>query len=225
MKEKPINKKEVLRYLGYKNQAIDEITNKLIEQSMEEIKKITNERYVYKLFDISRENNKIFLKESNFELMGEDIKKHLKNSDQCILMAITLGHDVDTRIRYYEKISMDKALILDACASTIIEEISDRLCKEIEENLKKNNKALTRRYSPGYGDLSLDIQGEFLSIIDAKKTIGLTSTSNSILIPRKSITAIMGIVDIKNRKRINNCINCNNYNSCIFSKGDENCGA
>lgn len=225
MKEKFINKKEVLRYLGYKNQDIDLITNKLIEESMEEIKKIANERYVYKLFDIFRKDDKIFLKESNFELKGKNIKKHLKNSEQCILMGITLGHGVDTRIRYYEKTSMDKALILDACASTIIEEISDRLCKEIEENLKKNKKALTGRYSPGYGDLPLDIQGDFLSIIDAKKAIGLTSTSNSILIPRKSITAIMGIVDIKDRKRINKCIDCNNYNSCIFSKGDENCGA
>ncbi len=225
MDKNPIDKKEILRYLGYKNQEIDEITNNLIDEAIEEIKKIVEKRYVYKVFDISRKENKIFLENTKFELKGDNIKEHLKKSKKCILLGISLGHKIDTRIRYYEKISMDKALILDACATTVIEDISNEICKKIAKTLKKDEKSLTRRYSPGYGDLSLDIQGKFLSLIDARKTIGLTSTNSNILIPRKSITAIMGIIDIKDKEKKPTCRDCNKYSTCIFSKGDERCGS
>lgn len=225
MIESYINKEEVLRYLGYKNQELDQITSTLISDSIEEIRSLIDERYIFEVFDIFRKENKLILKGSNFELKGNDIKKHLKDSQQCILLGVSLGHKVDTRIRYYEKTSMDKALILDACATAAIEEISNRICEEIKRKLKKDNKTLTRRYSPGYGDLPLNIQGDFLSMINAEKEIGLTSTPNSILIPRKSITAIMGVIDIKDEKIKSSCLNCNNYNTCMFSKGDERCGS
>ena len=79
---------------------------------------------------------------------------------------------MDFKIRYYEKTNITKALILDACATTAIEEICDKICEDLEEMVKKDNMALTTRYSPGYGDLPIDIQG-FLSVLRAEKPIGL----------------------------------------------------
>ena len=90
--------------------------------------------------------------------------------------------------------------------------------------VSKGGKALTPRYSPGYGDLSINIQNQLLDILDAKKSIGLSATSNNILIPRKSVTAIIGIIDDKYKKLENACLNCSKYESCNFRKGDEICG-
>lgn len=223
MNKSPKNKGEVLRYLGYKGQNIDNITNLLIEESMEEMRKLIYERYDYKIFNIFKDETDLWLRDSNFKLVGHDIKKHLSKSEECILLGVTLGHDVDRRIRYYEKISMDKALILDACATTAIEEVCDEICEEIESELEKSNKKLTKRFSPGYGDFPLDIQGKFLSVIGASKSIGLTSTYSSILIPRKSVTAIMGIIDINDKKEEKNCLECNKYSTCMFREGDGEC--
>ena len=39
-------KKEVLRYLAYKNQELDRITHELIDESMIEISSIAKERYL-----------------------------------------------------------------------------------------------------------------------------------------------------------------------------------
>lgn len=161
-------KKEVLRYLGYKDQKIDSITDRLIEVAMDEIKSLIKERYIYKFFNISKEKGKLNLMGSNLDLVGNDIKEHLNKSEVCVLMAVTLGHAVDTKIRYYEKTSMTKALILDACATAFIEEVCDRICREIEEKLEEG-KVLTSRYSPGYGDLPINIQNDFLLTLDAKK--------------------------------------------------------
>ena len=219
-----INKDEVLRYLGYKDQVLDGITNRLMDESIKEINDLMEEKYVYKFFNITRGKGKLWIKDTNLRLLGEDIKKHLAHSESCILMAVTLGHEVDTIIRYYEKISMTKAIILDACASTAIEEICDEVNDELEVKVSKDNKVLTSRYSPGYGDLPIDMQNSLLDILGAKKSIGLSVTSHNILIPRKSVTAIIGIVDPKYKKEEISCINCNKYNSCNYRRGDVRCG-
>lgn len=218
------NKAEILRYLGYRNQEIDSVTNMIIEEAIDEINYLKKEKYIYRFFCISKGKGKLLLDNSSLKLIGNDIKKHLNKSESCVLMAATLGHDVDTKIRYYEKTSMTKALILDACATAAIEEICDRLCEDIGDIIAQDNKKLTSRYSPGYGDFPLNIQSDFLEVLGAKKSIGLTASSESILIPRKSVTAIAGIIDIESKAEEISCLNCNKYAACNFSKGDARCG-
>ena len=219
------DKNEVLRYLGYRGQGLDRNMDGLVETLMDEIKDLIRERYDYKTFNISKDRDNLYIGNGRFKLIGNDIRRHLEGTDRCILMAVTLGHEVDTRIRYYEKVSMTKALILDACATMEIEKICNRICSEIEASLMEDNKRLTSRYSPGYGDLPLDIQKEFLALLGGEKSIGLTASSTSILIPRKSVTAIVGIVDIENKVQEKTCLDCNKYSTCMFNKGDERCGS
>lgn len=75
-----VERKEVLRYLGYKNQKIDKNTINLIEICSEEIISICKERFVYKIFDIEKEDGGIFLLDSMLVLKGDDINNHLINS-------------------------------------------------------------------------------------------------------------------------------------------------
>lgn len=223
MDEKEIIKKEVLRYLGYKDQVVDRITERLIEESIDEAKILSQDRYSYKTFKIIRNNSEIRLEASSLVLVGEDIKRHLSKSENCILLAASLGHDVDTKIKYYEKIDMAKALILDACATALIEDLCDRICREIEVDLKKQGKKLTSRYSPGYGNFPIGIQNDFLLNLDAKRSIGLNASSTSILIPRKSVTAIVAIVDMDDEIEAKACITCDKYSTCNFKKGANGC--
>lgn len=214
---------EALRYLGYKGQKIDRTTEELVNDTRLEIESLIRERYIYEFFPIDKDDQGIKLKGSILNLSGSDIKTHLKNSDTCVLIALTLGHSLDTRIRYYEKTSMTRALILDAWATAFTEKICDDICMEIESKLPLG-KALTSRYSPGYGDLPITIQGDFLSALEAEKSIGLTASSHSILIPRKSVTAIVGLVDREDKKEEIACLSCNKYEDCNFRKGGNICG-
>lgn len=219
-----IDKNEVLRYLGYRGQVLDDITNKLINESIKEIGDLIEEKYVYRVLDINRNKGELWIKDTNLKLLGKDIKKHLANSNSLVLKAVTLGHNIDKTIRYYEKTSMAKAMIIDACASAAIEEICNRVNYELGEKVYKVNKKLTSRYSPGYGDLPIDMQKGLLDILETKKSIGLSVTSHNILIPRKSVTAIMGIVDANYKQEEIDCLNCDKYDSCNYRKGDVRCG-
>lgn len=166
-----INKNEVLRYLGYKGQDIDENIVNLIEECREEIKKIITPRFMYEYKDIIQIDEAIEVVNTKLILYGKDIKEHLKDSKQCVLMAVTLGNDVERKTRLYEKINLTKALILDACATTAVEEVCDYVERIVKEKAILNNKDITFRYSPGYGDLPLDVQSSFLRALDAQKKL------------------------------------------------------
>ena len=66
--------------------------------------------------------------------------------------------------------------------------------------MSKEGKSLTMRYSPGYGDLDISANKDILQVLDAHKRIGVTVTNTGIMIPRKSVVALIGITNKKNSK-------------------------
>ena len=223
--ELDINKEEVLRYLGYKGQDIDENLTNTIEECREEIKKVITPRVVYSYKNIKSSDDGVEVITTNLILKGNDIKEHLKNSTECVLMAVTLGNEVEKRTRLYEKTNLTKALILDACATTAVEEVCDIVENSVKEKAILSGMNITFRYSPGYGDLPLDVQNSFLRALDAQKKIGLTVSENNLLFPRKSVTAIIGIVNSGIEKKKKSCKECSNYENCSFRREGETCGA
>ena len=212
-----INKGEVLRYLGYNNQDLDEKISTQIDMAIEEIKVITKERFTYDIFEIKMKDGRIELSNSNLIFNGKDIRSHLKGCSKCAVMAATLGVEVDRKIMTYSKIDLMKSLILDACATTAIEIICDKIEDEIREIAKAEGFNITSRYSPGYGDFSLDIQVELLRNLDAYRKIGLSTTNNFILLPRKSVTAVIGFHHEEVIQKKKKCTVCKNIN-CNFRK-------
>ncbi|MGM0603067.1 MAG: Vitamin B12 dependent methionine synthase activation subunit [Bacillota bacterium] len=193
-----IDRKEVLRYLQTSNDIEDENINRLIDESIREIKKLINFRYLYQKFPIEVKKDGVEIKNTTLTLKGKAIRAHLQNSHKIYLMAATIGSAVDKKISFYEKVSVTKSMIFDACATTAIEEGCDRVEAEIKkEVLDEGYKDITFRYSPGYGDLGIDIQREFLRILAAPKKIGLTASKYNLLQPGKSVTAVIGVLTEK----------------------------
>ena len=219
MQDIQIKKSKVLRYLGYRGQEIDRNIDELINQSIEEIKVKMEAKYIYKIFELDKKKG-LSIKGTDLYLKGESIGRHLENSNSCILMASTLGHRVDKLIRYYEKLNMTKAIVVDSCASVAIEEVCNRINNELEGLMSGKGEFITSRFSPGYGDLTLDIQEKFVNLLNAQRLIGLTTTSSNLLIPRKSVTAIIGIAGKKHEKEKSNCLDCSQYKDCNFREGE-----
>ncbi|WP_090090715.1 vitamin B12 dependent-methionine synthase activation domain-containing protein [Clostridium uliginosum] len=220
-----INEQEVLRYLGHKGQVVDESIRVMLNECREEIKTLITPRFVYNYNNIKLLESGVEVEGTSLFLIGNDIKEHLKNSKECVLMAVTLGNEIEKKTRLYEKTNLTKALILDACATTAVEEVCDYVEDIIRKEANLKDKGITFRYSPGYGDLPLDIQNNFLRALDAQKKIGLTVSSHDLLFPRKSVTAIIGIVNKEVKVKKKSCSECSNYSNCKFRREGETCGA
>lgn len=220
-----IPKDEVLRYLGYKKQKLSKSIDELIDKTIDESKKLIMPKCIYFKYKKHTKEDGIYVDKTNLILKGKDIENHLLYANEIFIIAATVGIKIEQKIKLYEKLDLTKALILDSCATVAIEEFLDELEEKIKLDARKKNLATTFRYSPGYGDLPLDIQKDIINTLKADKAIGLTVSSHHLLFPRKSVTAIMGLIPIDKEAKQRGCEACKNYNNCNFRKEGINCGA
>lgn len=153
-------------------------------------------RFVFKQFALLPETEAAgrSLQGASLHLAGQDIACLLQNAENCLLLATTLGGEVDGLIRRAEICDVSRALLLDACASAAVENLCEQLQNKLREYLQKQAVFLTARFSPGYGDLPLGCQAQFCATLDTVRSIGLTVSQSGLLLPRKSVTAVIGLL-------------------------------
>lgn len=165
-----------------------------MERAADQIEKSASARYIYNVFELIREEEgPISLKGSSLRLPGKDIASLLKECSRCILLTVTIGGTVDRILRRAQISDMADAVLLDFCASSAAEDLCGRIHSDLEEEYEKKGLYLTDRFSPGYGDLPIGLQSEICRVLQTDKRLGLTVNSGNMLIPSKSITAVIGI--------------------------------
>lgn len=196
-----------------------------IERAVRTVESVAAARYTYAVFDIDSVSDtaSVTLKGAALQLTGTDIVSLLDGCGRCILMAVTLGPQLDRAIRKEQLASMSDALLLDLCASSAADDLCNRIYLDLEEEFLTRGFFLTDRFSPGYGDLPVELQSEICRALQAEKRIGLSVTSGSMLLPVKSITAVIGISRRPQPKKISGCKNCKMKETCSFRKAGKIC--
>lgn len=171
-----MNLKEIMSFLKI-DKLTPEIEN-LVSALWQEIEKNAVKRYRAVPFSVV---------EPPFKLIGEDIENHLNGCNEGFLFVATLGSSIDTLIKKTQLKSMRDAVVLDAVASSYLESFCDEICAKLSEAHK-----ITSRFSPGYGDLPLEIQPYLLKAAGADK-IGVSNLESLMMVPSKTVSAIIGI--------------------------------
>lgn len=208
------NLEKTTKMLGYKKQAPDAVTEEKIQQAGRILTAAEQTKWVYKYYELGAE---FTVPQANLALQGRDIQAHLAHCHGCILLALTLGDGVETAIRSAEASDMSLAVILDLMASDLIEQYAQQAQVLVQDRLRERELFSTPRYSPGYGDFPLDIQASFLKAVDAHRAIGLSASKTGILLPRKSITAVMGVAHQPVKGRLAGCKTCTLRDKCEWN--------
>lgn len=217
-----VNIDEVLRYMGCPPEQADETLKNTVGQCASLLLKAARPRWAFRAFPISHQEGGIGLS-GGLLLPGKDISSHLEGCDQVVLFCATLSAQVDQLIRQAESRDMLQALCLDCCATAAVEQ----LCDQVEEYIHGQypNCYFPFRYSPGYGDLPLSVQGSLLSLLDAPRKLGLCSSSSYILTPRKSVTALIGVSSTPVSSSKRSCVSCPAGDHCQYRKAGGHCGS
>lgn len=210
-----VNKKEILRYLGYGKNIADETVNNIIDECLKDLENYSDMKSIYKYFPLKIKNDNIKL--GNICVKSQNLKKNLLGCNEVVIFAATLGARVDLLIKKYSKIAMSKAVILQAASAAYIEEYCDLCQNEIIKENEKRNLFIRPRFSPGYGDFSIEHQKDIISLLDCPRKIGLTLTDSLMLVPSKSVTAVMGVSPISQKCHIKGCEECNKFD-CNFRR-------
>ena len=220
----------VLKGLGYKNQIIAKDLSNEIHNCIKNCITYSNPKYCYRVMDIKHiSESEIELCNSTLTLKSKNLCYHLRNASKVVVFAATLGVSFDNYLRISQIKSINSALILDVCASEYVESFCDFLQEDIRQKEALSNYMFLPRFSPGYGDFDISIQPSILDILNAQRLIGLTCSSTFIMLPRKSVSAIIGLIhknDAPTKHYIDDsaCGICQFNQNCELKKGGFICG-
>ena len=216
-----LNTDEVLRYMGCPPEQADAPLRAQVDTCARELLGVVRPRWSCRVVGVAFEPDGVRL-EGGLLLPGADLKRHLTGCVRAAVFCATLGAGVDALIRRTERLDMAQALTLDCCASAAVETVCDRIEAELQG--KFPGCSFPFRYSPGYGDLPLDVQGPLLELLDAPRRVGLCASASHILTPRKAVTAILGVAEGEIEQTKRSCLSCPAQGGCQYRKAGGHCG-
>ena len=209
---------EALRYLGVRSDPDGRLRAQMTGLAAELTSQITP-RYTWRVLFLSRTAGTLCA--SSIPLPGNSAARMLADCDRCALLVCTLGTAFDALVRRMQPRDMARAVMLDALGSAYVEAACDAAEQEIAQRFPKGY--LTDRFSPGYGDLPLDIQPMLLEAAEAHR-IGVSLTPSLLMNPQKSVSALVGIADRPQMARIRGCAYCAMNRTCTLRKAGKTCG-
>ncbi|MBE7065825.1 MAG: Vitamin B12 dependent methionine synthase activation subunit [Ruminococcaceae bacterium] len=186
-----IERREIKRYMcaGGAGEDIDCIIDECLKET--EKSGVFNYTVCYRLYNCTARE-----KICNFgfsEIASSDLSKNLSNCEKALVFAATCGIGIDRLVSKYNRISPVKALCMQAIGTEHAEKLCDKFEDDIKKELAENGYITKPRFSPGYGDLPIELQTDIFRELQCTAKAGITLNENLLMTPTKSVTAIIGI--------------------------------
>ena len=154
---------------------------------------------------------------------GGDIRRHLAGCTEAVLLAVTLGPGADAQIRRAGVGDVAAGAASDALASVLAEQAAEAAEARLRALAAAEGMYLTGRYSPGYGDWPIGVQPRLAALLDTPRRIGLCVTDSCLMLPRKSVTAALGLSRAPVTGYRAGCAHCRLRDKCEYRKRGETC--
>jgi len=202
--ETAIKEKEVLRFLGYRGAPADARISSLTSELIDLFSANIVPKSVYGVWDCQIDSSTAAF--GGMTVKSRSLACHLADCRSAVLLAATLGTEADALLRRLSVQDMEKAVVAQGVCAAMIEAYCDSIEGEIFEKTEFRGLYPTTRFSPGYGDFDISHQKDILKILNCSR-IGLALTDGYMLIPTKSITAVIGFSQGK-RQVTGKCDSC-----------------
>ena len=188
-----VDAKETKRYAGLSKTDFDEAA---IAEACEEALLLAEPRARWEMFEYDCETGCV-ASVPPFTMEGTVVRRHLAGAERVVFLAATVGEKIEEAIsRHFDEGRYAHSVLLDAAATAAVEQVCDACEVMLRPQLAKEGFSMRWRFSPGYGDWDIHAQPELLRLTQAA-SIGVSLTESLMLCPRKSVTAVIGLVSGK----------------------------
>lgn len=185
----PVDRGEVFRYAACRRPGAEE--ERLLDSCLEELGDRLRYAVCFTTVPVNAWGGRLDLGFAQVE--SRDLARWLDGCREALVFAATTGLELDRLISRYSRVSPSRALVFQAVGAERIEALCDTFCAAQGAELARSGRGLTRRFSPGYGDLPLSVQREIFQLLDCPRKIGLSLNESLLMTPSKSVTAIAGV--------------------------------
>ena len=182
------NRREILRYAQCPG-CTDEAMLSVMEGCMKECEDASaiSGRVSYTqlpILSLDKKSGQIDLE--HVRIVSTSLSANLEGCEEVVVFAATVGPAIDRMIKKYNRLDPVKALFMQAIGAERVETLCNMFCESYPQKLRP-------RFSPGFGDLLLDIQPQVLALTNATKNLSITLDAGFLMSPSKSVTAFAGI--------------------------------
>lgn len=179
-----IDERSVLRHQGYrKSSPVADRVKGMFTEAVSRARELAQPRGIWKIEKTG--DCPIFL--------SKQVERLLRGCVEVVLFAVTAGSAIEAEVsRLMEEGEMAEAVMLDSIASEVAEGCAIYLNKLVRSDAHRRSLHLTPRFSPGFGDWPLERQRDLFVALDPSH-IGIKLTESCVMIPRKSISALLGL--------------------------------
>lgn len=204
----------VRRYAGLKS---SDFPPERIREAAQTVRLVAEGQGSVRYYPYDSANHTIIAESGNLTLSSDAIRRHLADAEQIAVMAVTIGSAVERSIdEAFSTGEYSHALLLDAAATTATEACADHLNRTITAEARRRGLFTAFRFSPGYGDWDITVQPDIVRLSEGN-SIGITVTESSMLLPRKSVTAVVPLRAQKAEALAHGCSVCT-YQTCLSRK-------
>ena len=204
----------IRRYAGLKS---SDFSPERLRQAAQTIRLLAEGQGSVRYYPYDNSTHTIIAESGDLTLTSDAIRRHLTDANEVAVMAVTIGNAVEHVIEEaFSSGEYSHALLLDAAATTATEACADYINRTITAEARRRGLYTAFRFSPGYGDWEITVQRDIVRLAKGD-SIGISVTKSSMLIPRKSVTAVVPLREQKAEAISYGCSACT-YQKCPSRK-------
>lgn len=191
-------KKQVLKSEKINTDNNDERANNIriaLDGCIRKARLICLPKYIFADKKIIEFKNDSILLEGGISFYTKKITSYIHGASNIVLFAVTIGEGLEAEAG---KLTSDKdplnGYLLDRIGSFAVESMAENMERKLRKDYSLKKKSVSSRFSPGYCDWPIEDQFNAAKIIDLSK-VGIRLTEGCMMVPKKSITAIVAIAD------------------------------
>ena len=209
-----INRKRVLRDIGYAPDAEPSVRIvSLVNEYIANANQFIAPSFSYVIRDIELVTGNKVIIEYGVIFESGVIARLLEKAVKVAVFVLTIDNYLeDAAARLARDGLVLQSAVLDAIGSDAAERLADYVESQISEIAHNQGFTISRRFSPGYCDWDVNQQKKVFEAMQGDYA-GVTLTDGCLMIPRKSISGIIGIGPIEIEK-YNPCNTCDKHD-CV----------
>lgn len=208
-----LDRKEVLRYLGYRGQEVTPELDARLDSAIASCLAIGRARASIAVYRVAGREElpdgtpQVTLADTALTLVGTSMQRHMRGARKVGVLAVTIGMGVERELKRLSLTDRLGQVLFDAAATTMVERAADAAEATLVGMAAREGLYTNFRFSPGYGDMPMQTQHVLLDALDARR-LGITLSPTLLMTPTKSVTAVVGMFDAPQPSTHASCADC-----------------
>jgi len=211
-----IDRQRVLHNIGYgADRKLPSRIASLINEYVENAYYLIEPSYSCVIRDIKLVQGSSVFIDGSIAFQSQVIAQLLEQCHKAAVFLVTIGnHLEEMALRLAEDGLILQATVLDAIGSVAVESVANFVRDRVGEVANDQGLVISPRFSPGYCDWDIGQQKMVFWAVNGDST-GIRLTDGQLMIPRKSISGVIGIgLSNSNVEHYNPCKTCDRQHDC-----------